>query len=298
MARSVLVIGFPRLAYSLNRFREELRRRGVEPLTVSPADFIPIACRGGRIVALDLERPDGVIHTWWGGRGASGIVLESWEQDGSVVANSVAATHLAANKFLASAHLAAAGLPQLPTALSTDAVGDERIGQTMGFPLVLKPAGGSSGQNTHLVRDLEDLHSVASLCRPYDGFELVLQPFVTEAGATDRRVFVLDGRVLASIERVAPPGDFRSNVAQGGSTRTVSVTPDEAEAAILATRTLGLDYAGVDVIATRNGPIVLEVNGEPQFQALEGRTGVNVAGAVVEWVLVRCYGARALDSRS
>jgi ribosomal protein S6--L-glutamate ligase len=238
------------------------------------------------VAAVGIDRPDAVVHTWWGARGPSSLVLAAWEAAGTVVANSVAATQLTGDKFLASQQLAAAGLPQLPCAVTTEAAADREAAQHIGYPCVAKPLGGSSGEHTFLLRSPADLPLVAA-ARPFDGLPFLLQPFVAETGGVDRRLFVLDGRVLGAIERRAPAGDFRSNVAQGG--RAVGVEPigDEATMAVQAVRALGLDYAGVDIIATRSGPVVLEVNGEPQFEAVEAHARVDVAGAIADWLLAR-----------
>lgn len=253
---------------------------------MSPADLIPTLVGDG-IEALGVARPDGVIHLWWGARGPSGIVLAAWERAGTVVANSVAATNLTADKFLASGALAKAGFAQLPQAVTTDAAADERAAAALGYPLVMKPVSGSSGRNTHLIRDIDGLRAAGAQSRAYDGVPMLLQPFVAEADATDRRLFILGGLVLAAIERTAQPGDFRSNVAQGGSAVTVSPTPEEAELAITATSVLGLDYAGVDLIQWAGRPTVLEVNAAAQFEALERVTGANVAGAIAGWLAGR-----------
>ena len=284
-----MLVAFPRHAYAIRRFGESFGRRAASLRVVSPGTLIPILAHG-QVSAVGIARPNVVIHTWWGARGPSSLVLAAWERAGTVVANSVAATQLTGDKFLASQRLAAAGLPQLPCAVTTEAAADRVAAERFGYPCVAKPLGGSSGQHTFLLRSPADLERAAS-ARPFDGVPFLLQPFVAEAGGVDRRLFVLEGRVLGAIERQAPAGDFRSNVAQGGRAVGIEPAADEATMAIEAVRALGLDYAGVDIISTAVGAVVLEVNGEPQFEAVETHARVDVAGAIADWLLARDAGA-------
>ncbi len=283
--RDSILVAFPRHAYAIRRFGEAFQGRGAPLRVVSPGALIPCLV-DGRVSAVGIDRPDAVIHTWWGARGPSSLVLAAWEAEGTRVANGVAATRLTGDKFLASQRLSAAGLPQLPCAVTTEAAADREAAEHVGYPCVAKPLGGSSGEHTYLLRSSDDLALVAG-ARPFDGTPYLIQPFVAEADGVDRRLFVLDGRVLGAIERRAPAGDFRSNVAQGGQAIGVTPAADEAVMATAAVRALGLDYAGVDIIATRWGPVILEVNGEPQFEALETHAGVDVAGAIADWLLAR-----------
>jgi ribosomal protein S6--L-glutamate ligase len=284
--RNSLLVAFPRHVYAIRRFGEAFQRRGAPLRVVSPGELVPVLVDGS-VSAIGIERPDAVIHTWWGARGPSSLVLAAWEVAGTLVANGVAATQLTGDKYLASLRLAAAGLPQLPCAITTEAAADRVAAERLGYPCVAKPLGGSSGEHTFLLRSPADLALVAA-ARPFDGVPFLLQPFVAEAGGTDRRLFVLERRVLGAIERHAPSGDFRSNVAQGGRATGITPTADEVAIASEAVRALGLDYGGVDVIATRGGPVVLEVNGEPQFEAVETHARVDVAGEIVDWLLARC----------
>lgn len=280
-----LLVAFPRHAHQIRRFGEAFSLRGARLRVLSPGELIPQLV-DTTVTAVGVQRPDAVIHTWWGARGPSAAVLTAWEAEGTFIANGIDATRLAADKLLASQRLAAARLPQLPCAVTTEPGADAVAGAHLGYPCVAKPLGGSSGRHTFLLRSDADLALVAA-ARPGDGIPFLFQPFVAEARGVDRRLFVLDGRVLGAIERTAPTGDFRSNVAQGGRAVGIEPAPDEAALAVEAVRALGLDYAGVDVITTASGPVVLEVNGEPQFEAVETYARVDVAGAIVDWLLAR-----------
>ena len=108
-----------------------------------------------------------------------------------------------------------------------------------------------------------------------------MQEFVKEAQGKDLRCFVIDGKVVASMQRTAAPGEFRANIHQGGSASIVKITPDERKLAIKAAKTLGLQVAGVDIIRSSRGPLLLEVNSSPGLEGIEHATGLDVAGAMI-----------------
>jgi ribosomal protein S6--L-glutamate ligase len=110
---------------------------------------------------------------------------------------------------------------------------------------------------------------------------LLVQEFIHEAEGKDLRCFVIDGKVVASIERRAAPGEFRANLHQGGSAHVVKVTAEERTLAIRATKALGLRVAGVDVIRSRRGPVILEVNSSPGLEGIVEATGKDVAGMMI-----------------
>jgi ribosomal protein S6--L-glutamate ligase len=98
-------------------------------------------------------------------------------------------------------------------------------------------------------------------------------------------VIVVGGRVVAAMERRAEEGEFRSNVHRGGSTRAIQLAPDYERTALAAADCLGLNIAGVDMMPSDEGPMVLEVNSSPGLQGIEGATGVDVAGAMIDFVI-------------
>jgi ribosomal protein S6--L-glutamate ligase len=114
--------------------------------------------------------------------------------------------------------------------------------------------------------------------------QFVVQEFIAEAKGADLRCFVVGDRVVAAMKRQAPKGDFRSNLHRGGQAKGVKPTALEQETAIRAAQSLGLGVAGVDLIRSARGPLVLEVNASPGLEGIEEASGVDVAGAVVEYV--------------
>jgi ribosomal protein S6--L-glutamate ligase len=111
-----------------------------------------------------------------------------------------------------------------------------------------------------------------------------VQEFIKEAGSTDIRALVIGEKVVAAIKREGPPGEFRSNLHRGGTGEKVKITPQERATAVKAARTLGLNVCGVDMLRSRDGPLVMEVNSSPGIEGLEKATGVDVAGLMIEFL--------------
>ena len=174
------------------------------------------------------------------------------------------------------------GLPVTGFAHAPDDTRD-LINLVGGTPLVVKLTEGTQGVGVVLCETDGAATSVIEAFRGLDAYFLV-QQFVKEAGGSDIRCFVVGGQVVAAMMRTAAPGEFRSNLHRGGSAQAVEITRLERSTAIRAARLLGLNVAGVDLMRTRNGPMVLEVNSSPGLEGIEKCTGINVAGAVIEFL--------------
>jgi ribosomal protein S6--L-glutamate ligase len=109
----------------------------------------------------------------------------------------------------------------------------------------------------------------------------LVQEFIREADGADLRCFVVGGKVVAAMRRQAPDGDFRANIHRGGSASAVALTAQEEETAVRAAAVMGLGVAGVDLLRSARGPLVLEVNSSPGLEGIEGASGVDVASAIV-----------------
>lgn len=157
----------------------------------------------------------------------------------------------------------------------------ERIGSSMGFPLVLKECFGSFGQQVYLIRDREEL---AAKLTALAGTPMLFQKPVTESFGRDVRLNVVGERVVASMLRKSTDGDFRSNLSRGGTMEQYSPTPAEKELAIRAVKSLGLDFAGVDVLFGKDGPILCEVNSNAHFKTVLQCTGVNMAVEIMNHI--------------
>jgi ribosomal protein S6--L-glutamate ligase len=149
-----------------------------------------------------------------------------------------------------------------------------------GAPLIVKLLEGSQGRGVVLAETGKAAESVINAFKALRA-NLLVQEFVKEADGKDLRCFVIDGKVVASIMRTAAPGEFRANIHQGGSASSVRISAEERKLAIKAAKTLGLKVAGVDIIRSRKGPLLLEVNSSPGLEGIEGASGKDVAGAMI-----------------
>ncbi|MGD2059516.1 MAG: 30S ribosomal protein S6--L-glutamate ligase, partial [Acidimicrobiia bacterium] len=108
--------------------------------------------------------------------------------------------------------------------------------------------------------------------------------FIKEAGGSDIRAFVVGGKVVAAMRRQGAPGDFRSNLHRGGSAEVTKLTPSERSTAVRAAKAVGLAVAGVDLLQSDQGPMVLEVNSSPGLEGIENASGVDIAELIVEYI--------------
>jgi len=113
---------------------------------------------------------------------------------------------------------------------------------------------------------------------------ILVQEFIQESCGTDIRCLVIGDKVVAAIKRQAKPGEFRANVHQGGTALKVKLTPQERNIAIAAAKTMGLKVAGVDLLRSNNGPLVLEINSSPGLEGIEKATQINIASKVIQYI--------------
>jgi ribosomal protein S6--L-glutamate ligase len=211
-------------------------------------------------------------------------VLRQFELMGSYTPSSAAAIARARDKLRCHQVLAAAGI-DLPVTVFGDNPDDtgDLLAMLGPPPHVVKLNEGTQGTGVMLTEKLSASRGVIETLRGlYANF--VVQEFIAEAGGADLRCIVVGGEVVATMRRQAPEGDFRSNLHRGGTAQAVRPSRAEALAAVRAARQLGLGVAGVDLIRSRRGPLVLEVNSSPGLEGIEQATGIDVAGRIVEHV--------------
>ncbi|MGS0677128.1 30S ribosomal protein S6--L-glutamate ligase [Shewanella sp. 0m-4] len=150
-----------------------------------------------------------------------------------------------------------------------------------GAPLIVKLLEGTQGKGVVLAETTKAAESVINAFKSLH-VNLLVQEFIKEAQGKDLRCFVIDGKVVASIERTAAPGEFRANIHQGGSASIVSVSAAERQLALKAAKTMGLRVAGVDIIRSSRGPLLLEINSSPGLEGIESATGIDIAGAMID----------------
>jgi len=150
-----------------------------------------------------------------------------------------------------------------------------------GAPLVIKLLEGTQGIGVVLA---ETTKAAESVIEAFMGVHanILVQEFIQEAGGSDIRCLVVDGKVVAAMRRQAVEGEFRSNLHRGGSASLVKITPDERATAVSAAKILGLSVAGVDLLRSNRGPLVMEVNSSPGLEGIEAASGKDVAGIIIE----------------
>jgi ribosomal protein S6--L-glutamate ligase len=152
-----------------------------------------------------------------------------------------------------------------------------------GAPLVIKLLQGTQGKGVVLAETDKAAESVIDAFRELDA-NILVQEFIAEANGSDIRCFVVGDRVVASMMRTAKPGEFRSNLHRGGSAQLVTITKQEKLAAIKACKALGLSVAGVDLLRSNRGPLIMEVNSSPGLNGIETVTGIDVASLVIKYL--------------
>ncbi len=173
-------------------------------------------------------------------------------------------------------------IPDTGSSHSTNDVGG-LIDTVGGAPLVIKLVEGTQGLGVVLTKTRKASESVI---QAFCGLksDILVQDFIGEAGGADLRLFVVGDKVVASMQRKAAKGDFRSNVHRGGSTQKIKITEKERQMAIDSSKALGLQISGVDIIRSKKGPMILEVNSSPGLEGIESTSGENVAEAIIRYI--------------
>jgi len=277
----------PRL-YSTRRLVEAARARGHEVrvvdtlhcyMNVSPVD--PSVHYKGEI----LEEYDAVIPrigasiTFYGT-----AVLRQFEMLGVYPLNESVAITRARDKLRSLQLLSrkGVGLPVTGFAHSPDDIQDV-IRSVGGAPLVIKLLEGTQGIGVVLA---ETQKAAESVIEAFMGLSanIMVQEFIKEAGGSDIRCFVIGEKVVAAMKRTAKEGEFRSNLHRGGRAEIIKLTPEERSTAVRAANILGLNVAGVDILRSNHGPVVMEVNSSPGLEGIESATGKDVARLIIEFI--------------
>jgi ribosomal protein S6--L-glutamate ligase len=194
--------------------------------------------------------------------------------------------------------LSRAGIGIPKTIFSRGATEDinELIEELGGTPIIIKLARGTHGNGVVLAETKKAAKSVLQgfYLMDDDGTNVLLQEFIEESAGEDVRAFVVGSKVVASMKRQSLDDDFRSNIHQGGKGSSIKLTPEEKRMAVKAARAMGLNIAGVDMMRSKRGPLVLEVNSSPGF-SIEQVTGRNVGEKIIEYVELNAKQRRRKD---
>jgi ribosomal protein S6--L-glutamate ligase len=160
---------------------------------------------------------------------------------------------------------------------------DDLIRMVGGVPVVIKLLEGTQGVGVVLA---ETKKAAQSVLEAFYGLKtnILIQEFIKESNGSDVRAFIVDGKVVGAMMRKGAEGDFRSNLHRGGTASIIKLTAKEHTTALKAAKALGLNIAGVDMVRSNRGPLVLEVNSSPGLEGIEKATGLDIAGSVIEYI--------------
>ncbi len=211
-------------------------------------------------------------------------IIKQFQLAGFYVINTYIGVIRAKNKIRTLQMLNHFGLPVPKTHVLGDASLLESAAKEFTFPVIIKSIYGTHGTGVFIAESMRSLAPIVDYLTKKEKGPVKLQEYIEEANGKDLRIFVAGKRILASMERSAKAGEFRSNFHKGGSVNTVILTDEEKKLAIKATLLLGLDIAGVDILRTKTGPKIIEVNSNPGLEGISQATGINVAAKLVDFI--------------
>jgi ribosomal protein S6--L-glutamate ligase len=279
--------------YSTKRLKEEAIKRGHEVQVINYTDCEARIEQSKPTVIYDgkvLKGFDAIIpriaasYTRYGS-----AIVRQFEAQGIFTTTTSIALARSRDKLRATQLLARAGIDIPKTIFSRGRLSPDEIERLVeelnGPPIVIKLARGTHGRGVVLAETRKAARSVLQgfYVMEQEGTNILLQEYIEEAEGADIRAFVVGGKVIASMKRQGLGDEFRSNIHMGGVGSPVKLTDEERKVAVRAAKSMGLSIAGVDLIRSKRGPLVLEVNPSPGF-AIEQVTGRNVAEKIIEYV--------------
>jgi len=273
--------------YSTSRLREAAEARGHEVRVIdytrcymNITSHRPQVLLSGKSLTFDAIIPRiGASRTFYGT-----AVVRQFEMMEVYSLNTSQAISRSRDKLRALQLLAriGVGMPVTGFARSTKDI-EGLIAQVGGAPLIIKLLEGTQGVGVVLAETDKAAESVIAAFGQLNA-NILVQEFIKEAGGADVRAFVVGDKVVASMMRQGPEGEFRSNIHRGGSATGIKLSPEERTTAVRSAKALGLRVAGVDMLRSNHGPLVMEVNSSPGLEGIEGSTGKDVAGKIIEYL--------------
>jgi ribosomal protein S6--L-glutamate ligase len=275
--------------FSTQRLVEEALKAGHECVVVdhSLCDLIieqegpSIIYKGQKIEGIDAIIPRiGASVTFYGT-----AVVRQFELMGAFSAVTSQAIVRSRDKLRSLQILSKNGLGMPKTAFTNFSKGGEKqlIEQVSGAPVIIKLLEGTQGLGVVLA---ETKKAAQSVVEAFHGLKarIIVQEYIKEAKGADIRAFVVNGKVVGAMKRQGAEGEFRSNLHRGGVATVIKLSRAEKQAALNAAKALGLDVAGVDLLQSDRGPLILEVNSSPGLEGIEGATGINVAAEIIKFI--------------
>jgi ribosomal protein S6--L-glutamate ligase len=274
--------------YSTSRLVEAAKNRGHEVKVLDPlrcymniTSLNPsIHYRGEELTGFDAVIPRiGASITFYGT-----AVLRQFEMMNVFPLNESVAVGRSRDKLRSTQLLArkGIGLPVTGFAHNPDDI-DDLMNEVGGAPLVIKLLEGTQGIGVVLA---ETKKAAESVIQAFMGLNanIMTQEFIKEAGGSDIRCFVVDGKVIAAMKRQAAEGEFRSNLHRGGSASLIRLTPEERSTAVRAASIMGLNVCGVDMLRSNHGPVVMEVNSSPGLEGIEKASEKDIASMIIQFI--------------
>ncbi|CAM4272922.1 ATP-grasp domain-containing protein [Corallococcus exiguus] len=288
--KTVAILSRKRSLYSTRRLVEAIKARGHRALVFDTLRCCLLLARGQPRMTYrgaEVKGVDVVIPRIGASITAYGLaVVNHFEMMDVPVLNPPTAIARSRDKLRALQFLARAGLDMPRTVMAHDRGNVRKLVQEVGgLPVIIKLIRGTQGVGVMIAHTLPEVQTILDTFWDL-GQEIVLQEFVAESEGRDVRALVVGDTVVGAMRRKAKKGEFRSNIHRGGEGRAITLSSDYMEAAVKAARIIGLEVAGVDMLEGREGPRLMEINSSPGFEGLEGATGQDIAGHIVEHALV------------
>jgi len=276
--------------YSTKRLKEVAKQRGHKVRVIKYRECYASIEKNNPTVSYrgeDLSGYDAIIPRIASNMTRYGTaIVRQLEMQGVYTVSGSLAINRSRDKLRSLQLLAKAGVGIPKTVVSRNSMDiDNLLDKLGGMPVIIKLARGTHGNGVVLAETKKAAKSVlqAFYLTNEDGTNVLLQEFIKESAGTDIRAFVVGGRVVASMKRQSLDDDFRSNLHKGGEGKVIKLTEEERKMAIKAAKAMGLNVAGVDMMRSERGPLVLEVNASPGF-GIEKVTGRDVATSIIEYV--------------
>lgn len=273
--------------YSTSRLKEAAQARGHEATVVDYLRcYMDITARQPRVLYKgELVRPDAVIprigatYTFYGA-----AVVRQFEMADVFTLNSSDGISRSRDKLRSMQLLSRAGVGLPTTSFAHSAQDIAGILEVVGgAPVVVKLLEGTQGLGVVLAETKKAAESVIGAFRQLDA-NILVQQFIKEAGGADIRTLIIGGKVVAAMRRQGAPGDFRSNLHRGGTAEMIKLSAKERATAVRAAKSMGLSVAGVDMLQSDEGPMVLEVNSSPGLEGIEKASEINIADLIIEYI--------------
>lgn len=210
-------------------------------------------------------------------------VVRQFQAMGVFTVNSADGILNSRDKWVCSQILVKSKIPIPKTVFASYFEYEEQINSFKGKPIILKLLEGTHGEGVILTESFQNTLSTIETLNA-SGIKFVLQEYIEESNGADIRVIVVDGVAVAAMKRKSKAGDFRSNLHRGGSSEVIELTDIEEKIAIKSAKAMGLGFCGVDILQSKRGPLVLEINSSPGLEGIESTTGKNISKSVIGFI--------------